>query len=138
MANFEIRFLDHAALKVRDLEVSTKWYMDVLGLKKYTSEEWGEYPVFLLAGKSGLALFPATEPKHTERPAIRVDHLAFNVTNENYDMAKKDLAKRGIDFKEQDHHHFLSIYFSDPDGHQLELTTIVNDDESFYNTPDTV
>jgi len=33
------------------------------------------------------------------------------------------LKKRGIKFEFQDHEIAHSIYFRDPDGHQLEITT---------------
>ncbi|MEZ4794777.1 MAG: VOC family protein [Flavobacteriaceae bacterium] len=50
---FHIDFLDHVALRVRDLEVSVAWYEKVLGLKKYQLPEWGPFPIFMLSGKSG-------------------------------------------------------------------------------------
>ncbi|MCJ7467405.1 MAG: VOC family protein [Maribacter sp.] len=56
---FEIRFLDHVAIRVKDLKVAADWYQNVLGLKKYQLPEWGDYPIFMLAKKSGVALFPA-------------------------------------------------------------------------------
>ena len=56
---FEIRFLDHVAIYVEDMEASIAWYQKVLGLKKYKLKEWGEFPIFMLAGKTGLAILPA-------------------------------------------------------------------------------
>ncbi|MGB5355176.1 MAG: VOC family protein, partial [Eudoraea sp.] len=53
---FEIDFLDHVAIRVKDLKVSEAWYEKVLGLKKYQLDEWGPFPVFMLAKKSGVAL----------------------------------------------------------------------------------
>ena len=38
-------------------------------------------------------------------------------------MRKRELEKRGIKFEFQDHEIAHSIYFRDPDGHQLEITT---------------
>ena len=70
---FEIRFLDHVAIRVADIEISAKWYEDVLGLKKYELKEWGAVPVFMLANKTGLALFPAIE---THEP---IDQTAKNI-----------------------------------------------------------
>jgi len=37
-----------------------------------------------------------------------------------------------LDFTVQDHHYFHSIYTRDPDGHVVELTTIVVEEDSFY------
>lgn len=57
--DFEIDFLDHVAIRVKDLEVSARWYEEVLGLKRYELTQWKPFPLFLLAGKTGVALFPA-------------------------------------------------------------------------------
>lgn len=138
MTSFKIRFLDHVAIMVTDLDRSTKWYVETLGLTKYTKQEWGPYPVFLLAGKSGLALFPAKE-KNSEKktkPAIRLDHVAFNVDQDNFNKVITDLNRKGIETAFKDHTYFHSIYFKDPDGHQLEITTCVGDESGFYNNPD--
>jgi catechol-2,3-dioxygenase len=37
--------------------------------------------------------------------------------------AQEELTKRGIAFHFQDHEISHSIYFDDPDGHQIEITT---------------
>lgn len=138
MTNFNIRFLDHVALMVTDLETSANWYVENLGLTKYTKAEWGPFPVFLLAGKSGLALFPAKQTKsdNETRPSIRLDHVAFNVDGENFTKARRFLESRGIKTTFRDHTFFHSIYFNDPDGHQVELTTCIGEESHFYNNPD--
>lgn len=56
---FKIEFLDHVALRVEDLGASVRWYQEVMGLTPYRLPEWGDYPVFMLSGKTGVALFPA-------------------------------------------------------------------------------
>ncbi|WP_255362722.1 VOC family protein [Tenacibaculum sp. MAR_2009_124] len=57
--DIEIRFLDHVAIRVDNIEKAVQWYRNVLGLKKYQLPKWGDYPIFMLSGKSGVALFPA-------------------------------------------------------------------------------
>jgi len=133
--DISINFLDHVAIRVKDLNTSSKWYNKVLGLKKYQLPKWGEFPIFMLSGKSGIALFPAnlddTELKLNSKN-VKIDHFAFNVTNENFEKAKKRYTDLNLDFNIQDHHYFHSIYTKDPDGHTVELTTIVVDEKEFY------
>ncbi len=131
----EIEFLDHVAIRVADIETSVKWYEKVLGLKKYQLPKWGDFPIFMLANKSGIALFPAnmTDKKiDTKSKNIKIDHFAFNVTNENFEKAKRRYRTLNLEFNIQDHHYFHSIYTKDPDGHTVELTTIVVDENKFY------
>jgi catechol 2,3-dioxygenase-like lactoylglutathione lyase family enzyme len=88
----ELEFLDHVAIRVADMEASAIWYEKVLGLKRYQLPEWGDFPIFLLAGKSGIALFPADTTDTKGEPTsknVKIDHFAFNVTNENFEKAKK-------------------------------------------------
>lgn len=131
----EIEFLDHVAIRVTDIEFSAKWYEKVLGLKRYQLPEWGNFPIFLLSGKSGIALFPANTADTALDPSsknIKIDHFAFNVTKSNFEKAKKRYTALNLDFEIQDHHYFDSIYTKDPDGHIVELTTIKVNEQDFY------
>jgi catechol 2,3-dioxygenase-like lactoylglutathione lyase family enzyme len=88
-----------------------------------------------MAGTSGIALFPAqdTDPQlDPESRNVRIDHFAFNVNQENFRNAQEHFTTLGLDFEFQDHHYFHSIYTRDPDGHTVELTTLVVDREDFY------
>ncbi len=135
MDMFKINFLDHVAIRVSDLRQSVQWYEETLGLKKYQLKEWGDYPIFMLAGKTGIALFPAQinhpvlDPKSKN---IKIDHFAFNVSNADFNLAKEKFSQSNLKFTVQDHHYFQSIYLKDPDGHTVELTTLVVPEENFY------
>jgi catechol 2,3-dioxygenase-like lactoylglutathione lyase family enzyme len=118
--SFHVQGLDHVALAVRDQQVSDGWYRDVLGLEREHADEWGDTPIALMAHGSGLALFKAPPDGN---PAVRLRHIAFRVDRENFDIAQDDLRARGIAFEFQDHAVSQSIYFEDPDGLRLELTT---------------
>jgi catechol 2,3-dioxygenase-like lactoylglutathione lyase family enzyme len=130
MASFRNQGVDHVAIAVADLERSSEFYEQVLGLER-AYEQWHE-PVFMLSDggagvASGVALFskeshPASGPDDAE-PAIRFLHLAFRTDREGFDAARADLAEREIDVSFSDHGACHSIYFEDPDGHRLELTT---------------
>ena len=124
----EISFLDHIAIRVADMDVSAEWYTRVLGLKKVKVEKWGEFPIFLFAGKSGIALFPADlESDLINRSSKHVgfDHFAFNVDIENFKKARKRYENLGVNYTFKDHHYYHSIYTLDPDGYTVELTTSI-------------
>jgi catechol 2,3-dioxygenase-like lactoylglutathione lyase family enzyme len=50
-------------------------------------------------------------------------HLAFRANYDGFLTAQEELRRRGIKFEFQDHEISHSIYFRDPDGHELEITT---------------
>lgn len=116
---FRIDRIDHVALTVRDIERSIAWYRDVLGLERRHEEVWGGVPAMMCAGETCVALFPgaSSDPKPTMR------HLAFHVDRDNFLRAQADLRGRGIPFTFEDHQISHSIYFNDPDGYEIELTT---------------
>ena len=123
----DLEGLDHVALMVRDLAASAAWYQEVLGLERHYADVWGDVPTVLLAGSTGVALFPLREPERAKpSPAgdtVAMSHLAFRTDARGYAGAKAALAARGIEVSEQDHVVSHSIYFADPDGHRLEITT---------------
>jgi catechol 2,3-dioxygenase-like lactoylglutathione lyase family enzyme len=125
MATFKTHGLDHVALSVSDLRRSSEFYADVLGLER-AYEEWHE-PVFMVAEGTGLALF-STESHQSAgdpdaKPPVRFLHVAFRVDRDGFDAAQAELAERGIEARFMDHGSAHSIYFDDPDGHTVELTT---------------
>ena len=135
MIPFNINFLDHVAIRVKDINRSVTWYTEVLGLKKYQLEVWGDFPVFMLANKSGLAIFPANldhEPLNPLSRNVKIDHFAFNVSQTDFKKAQEHFKTMGEDFTFQDHHYFHSIYLKDPDNHTVELTTLLVDEDRFY------
>ena len=135
MVPFDINFLDHVAIRVKDLEASASWYQKVLGLTRYDVPEWGTFPIFMLKGKTGLALFPANhdDPKLPKASRnVKIDHFAFNVDRKDFDAALEHYSELGLKYNVQDHVHFLSVYTLDPDGHTVELTTLITEANKFY------
>ena len=136
MHPFDINFLDHVAICVKDMEISIEWYARVLGLKKYQLEKWGEFLIFMLAGKTGVAIFPANsehQKLNLESRNVKIDHFAFNVSNQDFQKAQEYFKSIGESFQFKDHHYFHSIYLKDPDNHTVELTTLLVDENDFYN-----
>jgi catechol-2,3-dioxygenase len=113
------------ALTVSDLDRSKEWYVKTLGMEHRFLGLWQGVPVMLGLGSTLIALFPAegeAQPSATQ-PAVRVAHFAFRANRANFETARRELATKGIEVSFQDHDISHSIYFSDPDGHQLEITT---------------
>jgi catechol 2,3-dioxygenase-like lactoylglutathione lyase family enzyme len=128
--------IDHVALSVRDIERSAQWYIDVLGFERKFEGMWDGIPVFIGKGTTALALFPirsnerstssaalASAKEAGALPEIRMLHLAMRANHKNFLAAQEELKRHGIKFDFQDHEISHSIYFRDPDGHQLEITT---------------
>lgn len=117
--------IDHVALTVRDVARSVAWYQDVLGLERRYEAVWGDFPAVVGAGTTSLALFPARvpDPAPPVRDALSVRHIAFRVDRDTFERARRDLEARGLAPTFQDHAAAHSLYFSDPDGYALEITT---------------
>lgn len=122
----QLEGIDHVALGVRDIERSVKWYIEVLGFERLHEGMWDGVPTFIGKGNTGIALFPASANAKSTRSTgrgIRMLHLAFRANRDAFLAAQEELKRRGINFEFQDHEISHSIYFCDPDGHQLEITT---------------
>lgn len=122
----QLEGIDHVALAVRDVEQSANWYGDVLGFERRYDEMWNGIPTFIAKGNTAIALFPLrkNDSKSASRTGrIGMLHLAFRTDRKNFLSAQEELKGRGIRFEFQDHEISHSIYFRDPDGNQLEITT---------------
>jgi catechol 2,3-dioxygenase-like lactoylglutathione lyase family enzyme len=122
----DLEGIDHVAMSVRDVERAAKWYIDVLGFKRLHEGMWDGVPVFIGKGITALALFPIhgnADGPERESKGVRMLHLAFRANRQNFLVAQHELKRRGIKFEFQDHEISHSIYFRDPDGHRLEITT---------------
>jgi len=122
----DLEGIDHVALSVRDVERSAQWYIDVLGFERRHEGMWDGIPVFIGKGTTSLALFPTKSNERSKSSAggeVRMLHLALRANRENFLAAQEELKCRGIKFEFQDHEISQSIYFRDPDGHKLEITT---------------
>jgi catechol 2,3-dioxygenase-like lactoylglutathione lyase family enzyme len=122
----DVEGIDHVALSVRDVERSAQWYIEVLGFERRHEGMWEGIPVFIGKGTTSIALFSVSSDEKS-RPYGRGDfcmlHLALRADRKNFLGAQEELKRRGIKFEFQDHEISHSIYFCDPDGHELEITT---------------
>src|SRR3954468_3421192 len=116
--------LDHVSLNCTDRQRAVAWYRDVLGLTQLNQPTEDDEPVFL--GRPGLqfGLFQAQRPSPAREPeSSGLRHVAIVV--DDLDAAQERLRSHGVEFRHEDHGNVLSVYFHDPDGHVLEITTYV-------------
>jgi len=125
--------LDHVVFSTWDPEASLVFYGETLGLPlvgAVTGDDWGGKPwltlVFGLAEGRELVLTSfrgARRPPKNDLPAD-ARHYAFAVdTAADQQAWRERLIGAGVAFWEEDHGDQQSIYFEDPDGAVLEITT---------------
>jgi catechol 2,3-dioxygenase-like lactoylglutathione lyase family enzyme len=113
--------IDHVALRCASPEGTKAWYVSTLGFEHVFPES--ESPIILRLGSTFLTLFPQ---KENEPPSVNGQawHLALRAaTYADFRSAQTELQARGVSFQFRDHEIAHSIYFSDPDGFLLEITT---------------
>ena len=133
---FQVIQIDHVELFVPDRYEAADWYGRVLGLRIVEEfEHWAANPrgplmLATAAGGTKLALFEGA-PQNT-RPTAGFHRVAFLVGAEGFvaflgrldeEALTDDSGRRLTTDSVVDHQQAYSIYFSDPYGHRLELTT---------------
>lgn len=128
MAQGNITGLAHIGVFVKDLEVSTKFYQDILGLDIFFSFKCdGTVPVAF--AQIGTCILEIVErPDCADRTDGVIDHIAFAV--ENIEAVRDQLAAKGIEFIEKEIVYNEEIFgtgakwilFRGPDGEHLEIT----------------
>lgn len=131
---FRVIQIDHVEFFVPDQYQAAAWYQRTLGLEIVPAyEHWASGGPLMIAGQSGrtmLALFQG-EPRG-ERPTAGFHRVAFRVDGQGFVDFLARLDQVRIDNREGerltpdqvvDHGLSWSIYFKDPYGHLLEVTT---------------
>ncbi len=113
-----IRGVYEVVIRVRDLARAEKFYCEQLGLEVgLRVEERGM--VFLRVGGQAGMLVLQRDPG--EWPT---QHLAFTVDEAQLDRARQELEAKGVSTHGPVVHDWMparSLYFADPEGHELEL-----------------
>lgn len=117
--------IKETALYVEELERTRLFYEGKLGFE-VIGQKKGRH-IFFKVGASVLLCFLSEasliEDELPPHGASGIIHIAFEVSKEEYQSRKKEISDLGITIiKEQSWPHGLeSFYFSDPDGHLLEV-----------------
>ena len=121
--------LNHAVLKVKDLERSVAFYRDVFGFREVARA--GGQMAFMRAPGSdnhhdlGFLALGARAVKPPET-AVGLFHLAWQVPAiEDLAAAREKLIEIGAVSGESDHGATKSVYGVDPDGHEFEIMWMV-------------
>ena len=122
----EPRSVVHFSIAVSDLEVSRKFYTEILGLTLVQNAPAGGM-VFLRAGSDHVILAKSDAPLRREPKDSRRAHHAFKVDADKYEAAKSFLASKGVEVFEEEHRDkgvFVGrqLYIRDPDGTVIEFT----------------
>ncbi|SIQ68622.1 hypothetical protein SAMN05421858_0080 [Haladaptatus litoreus] len=111
-----IQGFDHVVLPVSDLVRAVSFYQDVLGLRSVDRRDPGtdDYHWLNLGQGQGLNLAQVDEVSNDTSPR----HIAFNASEEFCEEVAERLEEREIAVRKTE----TSVYFSDPDGNELEVT----------------
>ena len=118
-----IRGVYEIGIRVKDLSKAEAFYREVVGLEdglRHPTRNW----VFLRAG--GQAGMVGLQEEEGEFP---LQHFAFTVDEADIEQAAAALTEKGIEVEGPVFHEWMpakSIYFFDPDGHELELCAPVD------------
>ncbi|MCH7875310.1 MAG: VOC family protein [Gemmatimonadetes bacterium] len=140
-SRFRVDQIDHVELFVPDRRQAADWYQRILGLEAVPEcEHWAEDPSGPLmissdSGSTKLALFQGAPQDPRETAGFHL--VAFRVGAATFVEFLRRLPDLGLtDHRGRhvtadlvvDHERAYSIYFSDPFGHRLELTTYAYDE----------
>lgn len=112
----------HIGIVVRDLEVSKKFYNEILGLEQCGDHEDERLKIAFMDSGSGVIELIQYSKETTERTTGVVDHIAFKVVN--IEEVVEKLKKAGATLLFDVPKPFKSgkiFYFLGPDGERLEL-----------------
>ena len=121
----QFKQIKETCLYVKDLNATEEFYAGKLGLECFAKTP--DRHAFFRLGTSVLLCFnPEITKNETRFPAHFAEgkqHIAFEVSQIEYDKRKEEIQSAGITIT---HEHdwpngFKSFYFDDPDGHVLEI-----------------
>jgi catechol-2,3-dioxygenase len=109
------------AIRVKNLDASAKFYQEVIGLKEGLYDE-GRRWLFLWVGpKNGMVVL------QEDKESFPRQHFAFKVQESDLNGLRENLEKSNVVIEGSvslDWMNAVSVYFADPDGHDIEFCAI--------------
>lgn len=126
-----IKSVNHVTYSVSDLPRSIRFYKDVLKAEILVE---GKKTAYFNIGGLWLAL---NEEKNIPREEIKYSytHMAFSISDGDFDewyQWLEDNEANILEGRKRDIRDKQSVYFTDPDGHKLELHTGTLEDRLNY------
>ena len=128
-SKIQLNGISHFALNVANMERAERFYTEVLGFPVImrSQTKGGLQHIEVDAGNVAIALFeqPQLDLK-TAQKIMTEDgylHFAFDGSYDRFDATLQALKESGVkmDGEPRDWGKSVSVYFQDPDGHQLEI-----------------
>jgi lactoylglutathione lyase len=113
-----IRGVYEVAIRVKDLARSEAFYCQTLGLEVGIRDERRKWSFLRAGGHAGMVVL------QEDKGTWPTQHFAFTVDEADIEAAATALRKGGLAVSGPVHHAWIpakSVYFADPDGHELEL-----------------
>jgi len=113
-----VRGVYEVAIRVRDLKKAQAFYCDILGLEVAARDEKRPMVFLRAGGAAGMVVL------QEDQGAWPSQHFALSMTESDLEEAARTLREHGISVRGPVFHEWMpakSLYFPDPDGHQMEL-----------------
>ncbi|MCI0589284.1 MAG: VOC family protein [Planctomycetes bacterium] len=118
MAALPIRGLFEVAIRVKSLARAEPFYREILGFEEGIRDEKRKWLFLRVGGEAGMVVL------QEDAGNWPTQHFAFAVAEKDVEAAAAALRERGVAVQGPVFHEWMpavSLYFADPDGHDLEL-----------------
>ena len=122
-----IKGLGHLAIRARDIEATTKFYREIIGLKEafrmYNGEGGKLGTVYMyIAPSQFIEIFPNGGGEQTDNDTVGIKHICIEV--DNAAASQEELRSRGAPIDRELKTGFskcLQFWTHDPDGNKIEF-----------------